>query len=160
MKYFAMAAALVAALGTTAQAATGMSQMQYYVGSWSCMAGDVGHKPSKATGTFTMDGPILRLLVVVPVQPGVKHQYTFSQDTVYDAKNNRFVQSDIDSDAAWSISTGTVNGNSESWKDTANPTGKLSKSTGMRNGERAFSFETYPTTSSTKPTFKVSCTKT
>ena len=159
MKYLAIAAALLAALGTAAQAATGMSQMQYYVGSWSCMAGNVGQKPSKATVTYTMDNGILHGTVLVPVQAGMKHQYSLSQDTIYDAKSNQFIMSSLDNTAAWSISTAKPwTGNTESWTDRAN-SGKLSHNITVRHSQTSFSFEGYPTTTSTKANFAGSCTK-
>ncbi|MGA8575414.1 MAG: hypothetical protein WB609_06945 [Candidatus Cybelea sp.] len=40
------------AVPAAAQPSTGMAAMQYYVGTWSCMAGNVGQPPVKATATF------------------------------------------------------------------------------------------------------------
>lgn len=160
MKYLAIVGAFFISLAGAGQAATGMSQMQYYVGSWSCSAGPVGQKPSKATATYTMDNGILRGAVFVPVQAGMKHPYSLTEDTIYDAKSNQFIMSSLDNTAAWSISTAKPwTGNTENWTDRAN-SGKLSHNITVRHSQTSFSFEGYPTTTSTKANFAGSCTRT
>ena len=62
-----MGAMILVAAPAGAQMMSGtssMSGMQYYVGTWSCMAGSVGQPQSKATATFTMESGLLRQYVV------------------------------------------------------------------------------------------------
>lgn len=160
MKYLLAAVALLAASIGVARAA-GMSQEQYYVGSWSCMVGEPGHKPSKASVNYTMDAGMLRMWVLLPVQAGVKRQYAFSQTTIYDAKAGHFVQSGLDTDGGYSVSTAQPwNGNTESWVDRVNSTGKLGRGTTVRTNHNSFSFKGYETTTSSKPNFEGTCTRT
>ncbi len=101
---------LIIALGAPAgaqmmsgQSAMGMGPMQYYVGSWSCMAGPVGKPQSKATATYTLDSGVLRGWVLVPPQGKMKSAYALEIVTTYDAKNHRFVQIQLGNDSNWSV---------------------------------------------------------
>lgn len=162
MKFLAIAALLAATIAPSAvQSATGMAAMQYYVGSWSCTAGSVGQKPSKATVTYTMDDNVLRMWVVVPKQGKMTKDYAFQSATVYDPKAGHYVQTTLDSDAAWSVSAAKpFAGNTEHWVDTENSSGKLTRGETIRDGQNSFSFHSYPTTTSATSNFGGSCTRT
>ena len=71
----ALVLAVVFAAPAGAQSTVGMGAMQYYVGTWSCMAGSIGTPPSKATSTYTLDGGIMRQWVEVPAQGKMTKAY-------------------------------------------------------------------------------------
>ncbi len=143
-----------------AQSSGGMAAMQYYVGTWSCMAGDVGQPQSKATATYTIDAGLMREWVVVPAQGKMTKPYMLSIATSYDAKKGRYVGSQVDNFAGWSVSFAQPwTGNTEHWTDLASSTGKLGHSQTIRTNRNSFSFMGYPTITATKPDFKGTCTR-
>jgi hypothetical protein len=152
----ALAGAFAAPVATRS---AGMDDLQYYVGTWACQAGEPGKPPSHATATYTLDGGVLRQWVAVPVQSGMKRAYYFNSATTYDAKKGLFVQANLDSDAAWSIDYAKPwTGNMEQWADHASSS-KPGHSTVTRTNQNSFSFVGYPTLTSTTPSFKGSCTR-
>jgi hypothetical protein len=154
----ALALAVVVPAG--AHAATGMAAMQYYVGSWSCTAGDVGQTPSKATATYTLDSGVLHGFVLVPAQGKMTKPYAFSAATTYDSKNDRYVQTTLDNLSVWSVAYAKPwTGNTEMWMDHASSSGKLTHGTTVRTNTNSFSFAGYPTLTSSTPNFKGSCTR-
>lgn len=160
MRNLALLAALAVAFAVpVATRSAGMTDMQYYVGTWNCQAGEPGKAPSHATATYTLDGGVLRQWVSVPVQTGMKRAYYFSSATTYDAKKTMYVQANLDSDSAWSIGYAKPwTGNTEQWADHATSS-KPGHSTVTRTNQNSFSFVGYPTPTSTTPNFKGSCTR-
>lgn len=161
-KAFAVAALAIAVLlPAGARSATGMDAMQYYVGTWSCLAGDVGQTPSKATATYSLDNGVLRGWVVVPPTGKMKTAYAFSADIAYDSKNGRYVQTSVDNmNASWDVQYAKPwTGNTELWADHVNGYGKLGHTQVVRNSASMFSFQSWATMTSPKPNFKGSCTK-
>jgi hypothetical protein len=141
-----------------AQPAAGMGAMQYYVGTWACLGGPVGVPPQKATLTYTIDSAVLRQWVAVPAQGKMKTPYAVSFDTTYDAKKGRYVSTSLDNLAAWSVSVAKPwTGSTERWTDIATNDGKLGHGTVVRTDENDFVYTGYPTVTSTKPNFKVTC---
>jgi hypothetical protein len=144
-----------------AQSASGMAAMQYYVGTWSCSAGMVGRAASTATATYTLDSGVLRAWIDVPKQGKMKSAYAFSEATTYDAKSGRYVQTQLDNLARWSVAFEKPwTGNTESWTDHATSDGKLTRGHTVRVSQNAFTFEGYPTLSAAKPDFKGACRRT
>lgn len=155
---FGLVVALAAPAG--AQSPAGMAALQYYVGTWSCTAGAIGQAPSKATATYTIDSGIMRAWIYVPMQGKMKHVYAFNAATTYDAKHGRYVESVLDSDSAWSISTAKPwTANTEDWTDQYNSTGKLMHAQTVRTNHDNFSFTGYPSLTAAKPDFKGSCSR-
>lgn len=137
----------------------GMDDMQYYVGTWNCKAGEPGKAPSNATATYTLDGGVLRQWVSVPVQSGMKKAYYLNAATTYDAKKGMYVMANMDSDSAWSVDYAKPwTGNTEQWADHVT-SGKPGHSTVTRTNQNSFSFMGYPTLTSTTPNFKGTCTR-
>jgi hypothetical protein len=161
VRNLALLAALAVALATpVATRSAGMDEMQYYVGTWTCQAGEPGKAPSHATATYTLDGGVLRQWVSVPVQTGMKTAYYLSSSTIYDAKKGMYVQTNLDNESVWSVDYAKPwTGNMEQWADHVSSTGKLSHSTTTRTNQNSFSFLGYSTLTSSKPTFKGSCTR-
>jgi hypothetical protein len=141
-----------------AEPAAGISAMQYYVGTWSCLGANTGQKPNKALLTYTLTDGVLHEWVNVPAQGKMTTSYEISIATTYDAKNARFVQTGLDSLSAWWVSYAKPwSGNTEQWADHANSTGKLGHASATRTDQNTFSFEAYPTLTSTAPNFRATC---
>ena len=137
----------------------GANALQYYVGTWSCVAGNVGQTPSKATATYTLTSGLLHESVDVPPSGKMKIAYVGSSSITYDAKNHRYVETWLGNDAGWSISYAKPwSGNTETWDDVQNSTGKLGRNVIVRTPAR-FDFTNYETIGSAKPVFKGYCTR-
>jgi hypothetical protein len=144
----------------SAQPMTGMAALQYYVGTWSCMAGPIGSPPSTATASYTIDSGVMREWVVVPVQGKMTSPYVLSIATTYDAKNGRYVETFLDNTAGWSVSFAQPwTGNTEQWTDQSTYNGKLGRSQTIRTDQNSFTFTGYPSVSSTQPDFQGTCNR-
>jgi hypothetical protein len=152
-----LALALVAPAG--AQPAAGMAAMQYYVGTWSCLAGPPGQPPQKATATYTADSGILRQWVSVPAQGKMTKAYALASSLTYDAKNQRYVSDSLDNTNSWGVSYVTMTGNTEHWMDHATSDGKLGHATLVRTNKNSFALTGYSTPTGTKADFHVACTR-
>lgn len=132
----------------------------YYVGTWSCMAGNVGQKPSHATATYTMDSGLLREFVMVPAGGMMKYPYTLSIAQMYDAKHHRFVGTGLGNDGGWWVSYAKPwTGKTEMWVDHANSDG-LGRNVTTRDSHDHFSFMSWDKVMGGKVVFKGSCTRT
>jgi len=157
---FVMFFLLVVAIAAPGRAvsATGMAAMQYYVGSWSCMAGPTGQPPAKAQLTYTLDSGVLRQLVVVPPQGKMKRTFALSINTTYDSKHARYVRDSVSTDGVSSISLVTMpSGTMEQWTDYAAYNQKPGHGQTVRNSQNMFTVTGYSTLTSTKATFKAVC---
>ncbi len=142
------------------QSMPGAGALQYYVGTWNCMAGDVGKPASKATATFTLDSGVLRQWVVVPPSGKMKTEYAINITEAYDAKNKRYVQTGLGNDGNWWVDYAKPwTGNTEQWVDHANSVPPMGHSTTVRTDQNHFSFQAYPSMTATKPGFKGTCTR-
>jgi hypothetical protein len=134
----ALCAASAPAIPAAAQPA-GMAAMQYYVGTWSCLATPRGRPTEKATSTFTLDSGLPRQWVVAPPQGKMRGAFVFSSAVTYDADQRRFVSTYLDNAAGWEVSVAPPwNGNTERWTDLSTDSGKLSRTEIMRAGRNAF----------------------
>jgi hypothetical protein len=151
---FAFIAAAVAP--AAAQTPAGMAAMQYYVGSWTCAA--VDEPDSNSTATYTIENGVMRDLVLVPAQGKMTTPYELAIATVFDAKNNRYVQTSVDNQATWAVSFAKpFTGNTEEWVNTASFDGKLGRVQVVRTDAKTFSIIGYSTTTQPKPDFTVTC---
>ena len=148
-----VAGALVLLVTVPARSATGMTAMQYYVGTWSCNGGTVGKQPGHATLKYTMNGNVLQQWVQAP------KGYVQSSSTTYDSKNDRYVNAGVANDNTWFISYTTMSGNTETSVDRANDSGKLGRGTTVRTSGTNFTYTGYPTVSGSKANFKAICQK-
>jgi hypothetical protein len=156
--FFALAAIMAAP--AVAQSTSGVGALQYYVGTWSCQAGPVGQPASNATVTYTLDSDILRGWVNVPPQGKMTTSYGVNIAISYDSKSNRYVQTQLDSQASWTTSSAQPwTGNTEQWTDQASADGKLGRSETVRTNQNAFVFNGYSSATATQPVFKGSCTR-
>ncbi len=144
----------------SSQSMPGAGALQYYVGTWACMAGPVGKPASKATATYTLDSGVLRSWVLVPPTGKMKTEYALQIATSYDAKNKRYVQAQVDNTGNWSVDYAKPwTGNTEQWADHATSMPPLGHSSTVRTDQNHFSFDGYPSMTATKPAFKGTCTR-
>jgi hypothetical protein len=156
----AMLGAPAGAQMTSGPGPSGMAAMQYYVGSWSCMVGNVGQAAYKSTASYTMDAGILRESVIVPATGKMKTSYAASSAISYDSKDHRYVQTWLGNIADWSVDyLKSWNGNTEQWVDHATSAAAPGHSQTVRTSQNRFDFAAYPTLTSTKAVFKGYCTR-
>jgi hypothetical protein len=149
--------AVAFAAPANAQTTTGMGAMQYYVGTWSCVAAQTGQPTVNATATYVADSGVLRSWVVVPVQGQMKGPYALSSTTTYDAQNSRYVQTSLDNGASWDVSTAKPwTGTTEQWADLST-SGKPGRAEVVRTDSNTFTLSGYETPTSPAPNFKVTC---
>jgi hypothetical protein len=155
---FALAIAFVTPAG--AEPTTGKTSMQYYVGTWSCQAGPIGRPASKSTATYTLDSGVLREWVDVPAQGKMTKPYVISIATTYDAKKGQYVQTGLDNQAGWWVSSAKPwTGNIEQWADRSNSDNELGRGQVVRTDQNTFSFASYGTLTATKPNFEGTCNR-
>jgi hypothetical protein len=147
------AATLALAFTLPARSATGMSAMQYYVGTWSCTGGTIGKKSLHATVKYTMDGNVLQDWI------RVSDGYVQSGSLTYDSKNDRYVGAGVASDNSWYVSYTTLSGNTETSVDHVNSSGMLGHGILVRTSSTNLTYTGYPTVSGGKANFKVTCQK-
>ena len=151
---FAFISASVAA--ASAETLGGMAAMQYYVGTWACAA--AGEPDSNATATYAIENGVMRDSVVLPPQGKMTAPYQLAIVTVFDAKNNRYVQTSLDNQGVWAVSFAKpFTGNTEEWADNVTSDGKLGHVEVVRTDQTTFDITGYSTMSQTKPDFKVTC---
>jgi hypothetical protein len=135
-----------------------MAAMQYFVGAWDCKA-TLGTLPLNISLKFVMDSGILREWDEVQI-PGKAVPYTISKSISYDAKNDRWVQAQADSDGTWIVSyLKPWTGNTEEWLGQAASDGKLGRNETIRNGANDFAFKNYVNPVDTKPDLEGACTR-
>lgn len=137
---------------------SGMAAMQYYVGTWACLAGEPNHPPSHATVTYTLDLGVLRQWGVVPAQGKTKRAYAFGDATTYDAKKDRYVSAFADNLGGWELSVASPwNGQTEQWTDRSTDTGELGRVQVVRTDTNDFVVVAYETKTASQPNFRVTC---
>lgn len=155
---FAVAILVCCCAAPVAAQTPGMSAMKYYVGSWSCSGGPIGQPPAKATTTYTLDHDVMHQWADVPAQGKIPTPIVISFDFTYDTKKHQYVQTSLDNTGYWEISVAKPwTGNTEQWTDKANSDNKLGHGTLVRTTANAYTFTGYPTLTSTKASFRVSC---
>lgn len=157
MRFLVLVAVIAAAIAPAdAQTPSGMAAMQYYVGTWVCAA--AGEPDSNATATYTVENGVMRDSVVVLPQGKMTAPYQLAIVTIFDAKNNRYVQTSLDNQAMWAVSFAKpFSGNTEEWADNVTYDGKLGRDEVVRTDQNNFDIIGYSTMSQTKPDFKVTC---
>ena len=160
MKNLAAFIVLTAALvvSAAAQETTGMSAMQYYVGTWSCVARPMSGPPLSFTATNRIDLGIMRQWFTVAPHWKMTAPEGYTATMTYDSQNRRYVETQLHYDATWQISSAKPwSGNIERWTDIASSDGKLSHVKFTRINKRAYNFAAYPTLTATTPYISGSC---
>jgi len=151
-----LAILLVMAAPAVAQPTSGMSALQYYVGSWACLGGPTSHPPVNASVTYVLERGVLHDSVVV-AQGKMHPAYFEIGATSYDSKLQRFAQSWLGSDGNWEVVTAKPwHGNTEIWYDQSTDDGKLGHRRVDRTDQNDYTFTTFGPTG-TKPVFKAVC---
>lgn len=153
---------IVGALGTgaAAQPTGGMAAMQYFVGTWACKVTPIGGGSLDVSLKFVMDSGILREWDEVRV-PGRPTPYTISKSISFDARNGRWVQTQVDGEGAWIVSyLKPWTGNTEAWLDEAAFGGKLGRDETIRTNANTFGFRRYANPANKKPDLEGICTRT
>lgn len=160
MKTIVLFVVLAVAAPMSAQSASGMAAMQYYVGSWSCTGGMTSDPPTHASVTYTMDNGILRQWVAVAPSGKMTQPYYIAFALSYDAKHQRYSQTGLDSLGSWWASSAKpFTGNTEHWTDTASSSGKLGWGESVRVNQNTNTYTGYESMASKTPNFKVTCTR-
>lgn len=143
----------------TAQSASGMDAMKYFVGTWTCKGAMAAGPTLDITLKFVMDSGILREWDEVRI-PGTAAPYAISKSIVYDAKNSRWVQVQGDVDGTWIVSyLKPWTGKTEEWLGQASFDGKLGRDETIRTGANEFGFKNYANPADTKPDLDGTCTR-
>lgn len=159
MRFLTLIAFVAAAVGPVGAQTTGeMAAMQYYVGAWACIGEAPGEAPSHATATYAIENGVMRDSVLVPPQGTMTAPYQLMIVTTFDAKNDRYVQTQLDALASWSVSFAKpFTGNTEEWVDNVTYDGKLGHVEVVRTDQNTFKIAGYPTVSADKPAYTVTC---
>jgi hypothetical protein len=148
---------LTAVAPMSAQSASGMAAMQYYVGSWSCSGGMI-NDPTHADVTYTLENGILREWVSVAPTAKMKQPFYIAFEMSYDAKHQRYTETGLNYLGGWTASYAKpFIGNTERWTDTASSDGKLGWGEAVRVDQNTSTFTGYPSMTSKTPDFKVTC---
>jgi hypothetical protein len=160
MKFtFLFAFVLAAIAPMSAQSASGMAAMQYYVGSWSCTGGMIDD-PTHASVTYTMDNGILHQWVSVAPTAKMKQPFYIAFEMSWDAKHQRYSETALNYLGGWYVSYAKpFMGNTEHWTDAAASDGKLGWGEAVRVDQNTSTYTGYASMTSKSPDFKVSCTR-
>lgn len=148
---------LLLAPTTEAQAANPMDALQFYVGTWSCLERKAGDPPLSSTFTFAIESNLMRQWIARPKQGSMQAPYVVNSTFAYDAARQRYVQTEMDSDATWYVSVAEAwQGNTIHWVDLATST-KLSRWEMTRIDNTTFTVESFAKVSDQTPNYTASC---
>lgn len=97
-----------------------MTRFSYYAGEWSCSEGTIGGSAHKSMWTFLLKDGLMFQSVVIPQQGDMSAPYVDNATFAYDAKNGRYVETEMDNTSTWYVSiakpdtSGTIR-----WRDIA-----------------------------------------
>jgi hypothetical protein len=108
----------LAAAKANAQTPNSMDALQYYVGTWSCVENKTGSPPVSSKFTFAMESNLMRQWITRPKQGSMRAPYVVNSTFAYDSAHRRYVQTEMDNDAAWWVSVAEPwKGNTIHWVD-------------------------------------------
>jgi hypothetical protein len=151
---------LVCAAPAEAQMPSGMAAEQYFLGTWACTAGPVKNSTLyKIKITFASDSEIMREWDAVEI-PGQTAPYSISKSIAWDAKNRRWVQTQVDNQGQWRVSyLKPWVGNTEEWLDQSSSDGKLGRDETVRTGAEEFAFSSYTSPSDATASMVGNCVR-
>jgi hypothetical protein len=142
---------------TKAQAVNPMDALQFYVGRWSCLERKASDPPLSSTFTFAMESNLMREWIVRPKQGPMQAPYVVNSTFAYDATRHRYVQTEMDNDAAWYVSTAEPwQGNTVSWVDLSTST-TLSRWEMTRIDNTDFTVKSFAKVGDKTPNYTASC---
>lgn len=146
-----------AGLGRQAEAATHMTALQYYIGAWSCVEREAGTPPLSSRFTFAMEPNLMREWIDRPKQRSMKMPYVVNATFAYDSKHRRYVETEMDNEAAWYVSGADPwSGNTIQWVDLAASTNP-SRWEMTRIDGATFMISSFAKSADTKPNYTATC---
>jgi hypothetical protein len=140
-----------------AQAANPMDALRFYIGRWSCLERKGGDSPLSSTFTFTLESNLMRQWITRPTQGSMQAPYVVNSTFAYDAARQRYVQTEMDNDAAWYVSIAEPSqGNTIHWVDLASSTSP-SRWNMTRVDNMSFTVESFAKASDKTPNYTASC---
>jgi hypothetical protein len=122
MKFLALALAL-AAMTAPGEVANPMDALRFYDGTWSCVEQEVGSAPLSSTFTFATESNLMREWIARPTQRSMRAPYVVNATFAYDSKHRRYVETEMDNEAAWYVSVADPpKGDTIHWVDLATST--------------------------------------
>jgi hypothetical protein len=150
--------ALILAAGTAEpQAADPLAALQSYVGTWSCIERKAGNPPLSSRFTFAMESNLLRQWIARPKQGSMRAPYVVNSTYAYDAAHRRYVQTEMDNDAAWYVSVAEPwVGNTIHWVDLATST-QPSRWEMTRVDDATFTIASFSQLADQAPSYTATC---
>jgi hypothetical protein len=140
-----------------AQAANPMDALQFYVGRWSCLESKAGDSPLSSTFTFAIESNLMRQWIARPGQGSMHAPYVVNSTFAYDATRHLYVQTEMDNDGTWYVSTAEPwQGDTIHWVDQATST-KLSRWQMTRINSTTFTVESFANVGDKAPNYTASC---
>ena len=159
MKYQATVL-LLATISGRAEAAEPMRAFQFFVGTWSCIERRSSRPPLSSTFTFVMESELLRQWIVRPKQGSMRAPYVVNSTFAYDSAHRRYVQTEMDNDAAWWVSAAdSWEGDTLHWVDLSTST-KLSRWEMTRVDPTTFTIRSFSKADDPEPNYTASCKRT
>jgi hypothetical protein len=153
-------------ISASAQQATGMDAMRYYVGSWTCKGAPVEEKGfsgtvSDGTATFILQNGTLHERLVIPPKDNQTKTYTLNVTTTYNAAKHRYVSASVDSNENWSVMYAPPfegGGKLEHWTDHQTSGGDLGRKDVVRYSQNMFAAMSFPSLDrGARPDFRSFC---
>jgi hypothetical protein len=106
-----------------------------------------------------MESNLMRQWITRPKQGSMQAPYVVNSTFAYDATRHRYVQTEMDNDATWYVSTAEPwKGNTIHWVDLATST-KLSRWEMTRTDNTTFTVESFAKLSDQTPNYTASCNR-
>ena len=140
-----------------AQPADPMDALRFYIGRWSCLERKAGDPPMSSTFTFAIESNLMRQWITRPKQGSMQAPYVVNSTFAYDATRHRYVQTEMDNDAAWYVSIAKPSqGNTIHWVDLASSTSP-SRWEMARIDNMTFTVASFARASDKTPNYTASC---
>jgi hypothetical protein len=150
-------ALILAAATAHAQTPNPMDALKYYVGAWSCVERKAGDLPQSSKFTFAMESNLLRQWIDRPKQGSMRTPYVVNSTFAYDSTHRRYVQTEMDNDAAWWVSVAEPwKGNTIHWVDLATST-KPSRWEMTRVDATTFTIASFAKLADKAPSYTATC---
>jgi hypothetical protein len=134
-----------------------MLPLAFYIGTWSCSDGLIGHPTHQGTWTFAMRGGLMYELILIPKQGDLSSTAVTNATFAFDTKNNRYVETEMDNTAAWYVSIAKPGWkNTIGWTDISSWTQPAHWEMSRIDGNH-FMVEAFPTATATKPDYRGVC---
>jgi hypothetical protein len=150
-------ALILVAVTAQANAANPMDALKYYVGRWSCVEHAAGNLPVSSKFVFAMESNLMRQWIARPQQGSMRGPYVVNSTFAYDSERLRYVQTEMDNDAAWYVSAAEPwKGDTIRWVDLATST-KLSRWEMTRIDSKTFTIASFTKPTDESPSYTATC---